>query len=111
MAATTFEEAKLCPKCELPGEDVSTSPAKDSRGAPVVLHMIWCRNDTCKWYNTSWVVQVNSDGTIPQAYSQIGDKKYPTISQESATRIEENYLRQLQAEVEPGAEVRNPRGN
>ena len=109
--ATTFEEAKLCPKCELPGDDVSSSAGKDSRGKPVVLHMIFCRNDTCKWYNTNWIVQVNSDGSIPQAYSQVGDKKYPKLSQESVTRIEESIQRQLAAETEPGAEVRNPRGN
>ena len=111
MPATTFEDAKHCPKCDMPGEDVSSQPGRDSKNRQVLLHMIFCRNDACPWFNTSWVVQVNSDGSIPQPYSQIGEKKYPLVSPETATRIEESIQRQLAAETQPGAEVRNPHGN
>jgi hypothetical protein len=64
--APTFETASRCPKCDMPGEDVSTTPIKERGIRPgTVIHNIFCRNDQCKWYNTSWIVQVNPDGSIP----------------------------------------------
>jgi hypothetical protein len=104
---TTFNDAKRCPKCDMPGDDVSSQPAK-RRGT--VVHVIFCRNDGCNWYNTSWLVQVNEDGTIPEPYSQIGPKQYPKLSAETETRVQEAIQKQLQAETQPGAEVRNPHG-
>jgi hypothetical protein len=108
--STTFEEAKLCPKCGNPGDDRKKTFERNSRGRLVEVHLIYCTTKLCRWHNTAWVVQVNEDGTIPEAYQQLGDKQYPKISQESATRIEENILRQLEAETKPGGEVRNPKG-
>lgn len=108
---TTFEEAQRCPKCELPGEDTGTTPVRSQRGQQVQVHTIYCRNAECKWYNTSWIVQVNPDGTIPVAYSQLGNKKYPQLSPETQTRVEEAIKAQVAAETSPGgAEVRNPHG-
>ena len=84
---TTFEEAKLCPKCSMPGEDVATTPAeKDPRKT---IHTIYCRNDQCTWFNTPWLVQVNPDGSVPKAYEQLGAKQFPKLSQESETRVME----------------------
>lgn len=103
--APTFEEAKLCPKCGKPGEDMGGRPAR-RRG--VKVHTIYCRTELCKWYNTSWLIQVNEDGSIPQAYSQIGEKQFPKVSQESITRINEALDRQLDAEKRGDGEVRNP---
>jgi hypothetical protein len=108
--STTFEEAKLCPKCRRPGDDRKTTMERNSRGRLVEVHLIYCTTKLCRWYNTSWVVQVNEDGSIPEAYTQLGDKKYPKISQEMGSKIEENILRQLEAETKPGGEVRNPKG-
>jgi hypothetical protein len=106
---TTFEEAKLCPKCGLPGEEGNPTPARNGRGQPVKVFLIWCRNEACKWFNTNWVVQINPDGTVPTAFSQVGDKQYPRLSQESQSRIEDNIMRQLKAETQAGAEVINPK--
>lgn len=108
---TSFEEAKRCPKCELPGEDMGATPkTSPNTGKPVKVHTIFCRNDVCKWFNTSWIVQVNDDGTIPEPYSQLGRKQFPAVSEESATRIRENIEAQLRAETQGGAEIRNPNG-
>ena len=108
---TTFEDAKRCPKCGQPGEDRKTHSVLNSRDQPVEVHMIYCVTTLCPWFETPWPVQVNTDGSIPEPYSQIGDKKYPKLSQESVSKIEDNIRRQLQAEVNPNAgEVRNPHG-
>lgn len=108
---TTFEEAKLCPKCGKPGEDVRVFDRKNSMGKPVTVHTIYCRVELCPWYNTSWLVQVNEDGTIPDPYSQLGPKQYPKLSEESVTRVQEAIQTQLDQETKPGgSEVRNPYG-
>lgn len=107
MSDTTFEEAKRCPKCDMPGDDKSVTTVTKGR-RKVKVHTIYCRNSECKWYNTSWLVQVNEDGSIPQAYQQIGPKQFPKLSAESETRIQESIEAQLAAETKPGSEVRNP---
>jgi hypothetical protein len=105
---TTFETAKRCPKCEQPGEDVQTM--RGSRPG-VLVHTIFCRNQVCIWLNTSWLVQVNEDGSVPEAYQQLGPKSFPKLSPEAETRVQEALATQLKAETQPGAEVRNPRSN
>ena len=103
---TTFEEAKLCPKCGRPGEDRQTTKVGRKE-----VHLIYCVTELCKWFNTPWSVQVNEDGSIPQAYSGIGRKNFPKLSPESETRVNEAMEAQLRMETQPGgAEVRNPRG-
>jgi hypothetical protein len=91
------------------GEDrVTTNGAR--RGTKV--HMIYCVTKLCPWFETPWPVQVNEDGSIPDAYSQIGGKQYPKLSQELESKIQDNVLRQLEAETQPGGgEVANPNGN
>lgn len=109
---TTFEEAKLCPKCKRAGEVRKSFKAENARGKMVDVHLVYCTTELCPWFGSPWVVQVNDDGTIPQPYSQLGDKQYPKLSQESVSRVEDNIRRQLQAETEQGGhgELRNPYG-
>lgn len=101
----TFEEASRCPKCDQPGKEVTVKPGS-RRG--VMVHVIECATQLCKWYGERWFVQVNEDGTIPKAYSQVGPKAYPKVSDESITRINEALERQLDVEKRPGGEIRNP---
>jgi hypothetical protein len=109
--STTFEEAKKCPKCDNVGKEVGSRPAKTGRGKRCTLHVIECVTELCRWYGERYVVQVNEDGSIPDAYSgALGSKQFPRISQESISRIEDNVRRQLEAEQTKGAEVNNPRG-
>jgi len=105
---TTFEEAKRCPKCDKPGEDMGGNP---SAKQGVKVHLVYCRTPGCEWENTNWLVQVNADGTVPEAYSQLGPKQYPKLSPESETRVRESMEAQLRAETAPGGgEIRNPHG-
>jgi hypothetical protein len=115
MAETSFEEARRCPKCKLPGEDRSTQPARGAglqRGTTV--HMVYCVNDRCTWYNTCWVVQVNPDGSVPPPQDHRGQAKVysgfgGTNDDIVARQIMEALTLQTQAEVKPGGELRNPR--
>lgn len=71
---TTFEQARRCPRCESPGVE------GPSRQGPhrSVMYTFHCHNDRCRWYTTSWVVQVNADGSIPppDAYRL---KQFPSV--------------------------------
>lgn len=101
----TWEEATRCPRCGRSGEDTGARPGK-RRG--VMIHTIYCRTELCTWHNTSWLVQINEDGTIPQAHSRNREKQFPTVSPETETRINEALQRQLDAETSGHGEVRNP---
>src|SRR5689334_17122459 len=74
MTLTTYEEAKRCPKCETPGQETSQRPRPD--GSKLVT--IFCRNERCSWCNTPWVVQVNADGSIPEATTN-REKSFPQV--------------------------------
>ena len=68
MANGTWEEARQCPKCEMTGEQQGNPKhlnpqAGGTRGARLVTLM--CKNSRCRWFNSTWEVQINPDGTIP----------------------------------------------
>jgi len=111
--ATTFEEAKNCPKCGMPGMEVSATPMhdKDLKYGAAVVHLIQCRNERCNWFNTNWSVQVNPDGSIPPPQNHRGGpKKYDAfLPDEQTQRMVDNLQRQLDAEVTENAELRRPR--
>ncbi len=94
MPDTTFERAKRCPKCGTPGEDRKTlTPGRElgvERGTTV--HGIVCTNALCSWFETSWMVQVRADGSVPAANSSPArEKAYPTRarSNESVQSVSE----------------------
>lgn len=62
MTDTTYEEAKRCPKCKTPGREAGSDPGPHRS----TLHKITCVNNRCSWFETVYVVQVNSDGTVPE---------------------------------------------
>jgi hypothetical protein len=107
MAATTFEEAKLCMKCSKPGQDTRTTKTVDQRGKPIEVHAIYCRNAICPWFDSPWFVQVNEDGSIPDPTTpKTSPKEFPGLSQESETRIKDAIDAQLAAEIRGDGEIR-----
>ena len=93
MPDTTFEEAKRCPKCQEPGRDTGAT----RRVQNGLLHTIECVNPRCKWFKQpGWQVQVNYDGTIPQATMDREKffNKLPERSQESIDRQMQSILDQ-----------------
>lgn len=70
----TFEEAKICPKCDRPGQVRKVSPVPGmARGTKV--HLVYCVTELCPWYNTPWTVQTNPDGSVPPPRNHTGEKK------------------------------------
>ena len=64
MEHPTFEAAKICPKCNRPGEVRKVAPAKNMKPG-TQIHFVYCVTELCKWYNTPWTVQTNPDGSVP----------------------------------------------
>ena len=60
---TTFEEARRCPKCSSPGEEQKNEIRSGPNGSKI--HVMRCMNERCSWFDTDWIVQVNSDGMVP----------------------------------------------
>lgn len=61
---TTFEQAKICPKCGNPGEDRKTQVAPNMPYG-TTLHFIYCKTPLCIWFDSPWMIQVNPDGSVP----------------------------------------------
>ena len=70
----SWDEARRCPKCGHAGEETVKSPGPD--GSKIIT--LRCDTTVCLWYNTTWVVQVLSDGTIPERHPG-GEKTFPKI--------------------------------
>jgi hypothetical protein len=107
---TTLEIAKQCPKCGSTGADagqhsVATGPNSDIRPG-TVAKIFMCMNGVCPWYRTTWVVQVNPDGTIPVAHRK--EKQFPH-SEANAQRARDLIAaveKQAVLETEEGTEIR-----
>jgi hypothetical protein len=76
---STFEEAKRCPKCSEPGEEVSENKAPSGDG---VLKFFRCGNVRCIDVGERWVVQIRANGTVPQPTDDRGPKTFPNMSQD-----------------------------
>jgi hypothetical protein len=102
---TTLEEAKRCPKCEQPGEatgHVRPAPRKPGITRGAQLHQIMCRNSRCKWYNTAYYIQINPDGTIPEATLD-RDKQFKALPDDGGRT--ERALADLQHRMEKGEQL------
>lgn len=80
----------------MPGELTRTEHARHGRKS----HVIYCRNKRCTWYNTSWVVDQNSDGSIPDP-SLNRAKRFPEVP-DLTERVQQQVDRQLARELETG---------
>jgi hypothetical protein len=107
----SWEDASRCPRCDLPGEEVNRLPGKKP-GYKVAT--LLCRNDKCRWFNTGWAVQINPDGSVPEARDRKPDDReermYPRINpllfnQRNKAALEQGQ-RILDADTRGGGEVR-----
>lgn len=92
MATATFEEAQRCPKCNNPGE-IEENHRRGPNNS--TIHLIWCRNPVCLWYNTNWVVQQMSDGTVPVRASQAEEPRREKTFPKLPGR-KDNYMKGLE---------------
>lgn len=77
MADTTFEEARRCPRCKNFGDEWSRHPG--DRNSTVYVFV--CVTEGCKWHDTTWIVQVNADGSIPTRNREREDKEFKPLSE------------------------------
>lgn len=115
MAQTTLEEARSCPQCEEPGREIGKKPVKswDDRGFRIPgrtpgaqLHEFMCMNSRCRWFETTYFVQINPDGTIPPANlpSRREDRLRPLDPALAATM--KDRFESLRVATEKGNEIR-----
>jgi hypothetical protein len=108
VAATSFEEAKDCPKCGKPGEDMGGRVvAGGKRGSKT--HTIYCRNELCPWLDTPYFVTRNPDGSIPEAKNHTGEPKlYQGFEghDDMAKQLIDELKASEQAQLNPGTELR-----
>lgn len=107
--AVPFEEAKRCSKCGNPGEEGKTVPVvggRVDRGTKVVY--IWCRTVLCPWYNTTWPVQVEPNGTVYEHDHSADGKEFTMLKNfdERSAQLEQSLTAQLAAETRGDGEVR-----
>lgn len=84
MAETTFEEAKRCPRCEEPGRDTGRTQ-RGPHGS--TLRIIECVNPRCRWFNTTYIIQTNADGTIPEP-TLTRDKSFRPLPERTDAQVE-----------------------
>lgn len=60
MPDTTIEGARRCPRCGNPGRHTKTMHNADRSK----METYTCENENCRWYNTGWVLQIMSDGSL-----------------------------------------------
>lgn len=100
MPDTKFEQCKRCPKCQEPGELINKFRHERGwkRRGMSTMHTFICRNERCRWFNDTWVVQVNDDGTIPERPK--GEKEFP--APDRMIRMGQQYKEFLEEEVKRG---------
>lgn len=88
MELTTVEEASKCPRCSVPGELKSSrrAPERDAnmRKIPTgtMVHTYACVTESCRWFETEWVVQVFPDNTVPirERGERGAEKDFPALT-------------------------------
>jgi hypothetical protein len=103
---TLYEEAKRCPKCKLPGFLRQTLPIPEKPGAKMEVFV--CVNGDltdpdearCRWFNQTWLVQINRDGTIPQPNHSPDDKRFPNA--ERLDTVGRHYTETLMEQIQRG---------
>jgi len=96
--STTWEVANRCPECQSPGKESSYI----QQPAGIKILQLVCGNKQCTERNFGvpvvWLVQVNPDGSIPDAQNHTNSpKEYSAdfnAGYESAMRAAEAALRQ-----------------
>lgn len=78
---TTFEEARSCPRCGQYGEERTRHPGE--RGSTVYVFV--CKTEGCKWEDTTWLVQVNRDGSIPTRNRDRMEKEFKPLTETQKT--------------------------
>jgi hypothetical protein len=101
----TFEEARACPKCSVPGQVGRSRSIAKSRDQLVT---ITCVNERCTWYNTNWTVQRRPDGSVPDPDPRGHIKEFPKTTPSGVVQANMQDLQDLldAQKKEGGTEIR-----
>jgi hypothetical protein len=81
----------------MPGAEKSRIPAPNGNG---IINTIECMNEACKWYETTWVVQVDRNGEIPDQTKMAPARPRPklrgTFTEENMERVRDQLRRQTE---------------
>lgn len=103
----SFDEASKCPKCGLTGDQGRVNSVARSRDR---LIQMTCKNVRCKWYESSWSVQVRPDGSVPDPDTRPRQKDFPErVGGFEIARSMERLEAELEASKNPGAEIKRRR--
>ena len=96
----SYEVAKVCPRCKHTGKLVGKK-----REGRTTVHVFECITPRCKWYETTWIVGLNPDGTVQER--EAGIKEFPKRSFSDGKQ----YIEQVKREMErptgpPGNQLR-----
>lgn len=94
MPDTTLEMARRCHVCHQPCEEVKKFYER-KRSGMVTVYVYMCKNERCRSFEGTKLVQVNPDGTIPTR--KAGPKEYP--SAQRMIDMGKSYVDRLGAEV------------
>lgn len=101
---TTLEEVQRCPQCDFPGEVTRHGHLSGTERRSYSL-IFFCRNKRCRWYDTSWIVQVRADGTFPPALRK-RPKQFPKMDTYGSVDAMRNLVDIYEASLREGAEIR-----
>lgn len=98
-----YTDAIVCPQCGLTG-----NVRKKIKDGPNSLHMVYCENERCSWFDTPWNVTVRPDGSVPDPQIHMGQKHYKVSKSdvERARQISEEYAAKLLEQSLKGGEAR-----
>lgn len=106
MANGSYQEAIQCPRCGLTGkDDGKRSVDGGTRGAQ--LHIRRCMNPRCKWYDTTWTIQVNPDGTVPDPTLKHVKQFTAPVDAALVAQVRANAEAIQEASTRPGGEIIN----
>lgn len=104
----SYEDAIVCPKCGMTGK-LRGRPIPDGMNR---LHMIYCENVRCEWYDTPWNVTVRADGSVPDPQDFAHRQKTYMVSASEAERSRQfvqNYAAEIQELSLKGGRLNKPR--
>ena len=99
----SYEDATRCPQCGQPGN--VRKKLKPQAGG-TTLHVVYCENERCEWFDTAWNVSVRPDGTVPDPQDFKGKPK--TYAKGPSDAQLEAQIAYLMRQLQDGNEIKNP---
>lgn len=100
----SIEEARQCPECNHTGKIKQSRPIMGG-----TVHTIECLNQVCPWFETSWVIETDSNGEVRvnrAAMDRARGKRLIAPTDPSFDETRDRLMRQLQREIDGSTQGR-----